>query len=211
MNATVTTVRTGADWSRILAACGVRPAQCADWAGVFAGSIGPGTFSAGDRDLVDFLPEVLHESALLTVLEENLHYSAARLVQVWPLRFSTLQAAQPYAGNPEALANLVYGRRMGNTAPGDGWRYRGRGLIQLTGADGYRLAGELVGQDLLAAPELAAEPQHALPIAIAWWENRIPDALLGDTSSIRRRINGGTLGLPEVRALGAVVRRALMG
>ena len=201
--------RTATAWSQVLAACGVRAAQLPLWSEVFAKSIGDTTFSAGDKDLVDFLPEVLWESSLLTALEENLNYSAARLMAVWPTRFPNLQVAQPYANNPQALANLVYGQRMGNKARDDGWTYRGRGLIQLTGADGYRLAGELVGQDLLQVPDLAAQPYYALPIAIAWWENKIPDSMLGETASIRRRINGGTNGLPEVQALTTLARKAI--
>ena len=82
-----------------------------------------------------FLAQVAHESGELARLVENLNYTAARLVAVWPTKFPTVEAAQPYERNPERLANRVYAKRLGNgdTASGDGWRFRGRGLIQLTG------------------------------------------------------------------------------
>ncbi len=81
-----------------------------------------------------FLAQVAHESAETACLEENLNYSARRLMAVWPKRFPTLAEAQPYARNPQNLANRVYSGRGGNgdAASGDGWRYRGRGLFQLT-------------------------------------------------------------------------------
>lgn len=85
-----------------------------------------------------FLAQVGVESGGLARVEENLSYSAERLMTVWPSRFKTLAAAQAYARNPEALANKVYGGRMGSTQPGDGWRYRGRGLKQLTGRNNYK-------------------------------------------------------------------------
>ena len=77
-----------------------------------------------------FLAQIGHESGGLRVTEENLNYSAARLRQVWPSRFPDLASTQGFAGNPQALANKVYGGRLGNTAPTDGWSYRGRGFIQ---------------------------------------------------------------------------------
>lgn len=92
-----------------------------------------------------FLAQLGHESSGLTVDEENLDYSAARLMAVWPSRFPTLAAAQPYAHNPRALANKVYGGRLGNIGPDDGWKYRGRGYIQLTGRDAIARSARLRG------------------------------------------------------------------
>ncbi|MBV9247503.1 MAG: protease, partial [Methylobacteriaceae bacterium] len=80
-----------------------------------------------------FLAQVAEETGGLRVLEEDLDYSAMRLMQVWPARFPTLATAEPYAHNPRRLADRVYGGRMGNTGPDDGWKYRGRGLLQTTG------------------------------------------------------------------------------
>ena len=87
--------------------------------------------------MAHFMAQVLHECGGLTIQFENLNYSAERLPKVWPSRFQPTGPLNPnaYAHNPQKLANEVYGRRMGNTAPGDGFAYRGRGLLQLTGKD----------------------------------------------------------------------------
>lgn len=201
--------RTEQDWLRILLDCQVRPTVAANWASVFADVVRPGTFSAGDAELDDFLGQILHESAGLTVMVENLNYTAERLMEVWPQRFPTLASALPFARNPEALANWVYGGRMGNTAPGDGWRYRGRSPIQITGRDNYRRVGELMGQDLEELPELLEQPRFAIEATIAWWEDRIPDAMLGDPERVTRRVNGGLVGLVHREQLTALAGRAL--
>lgn len=202
-------MRTAQDWNSILIACQVSPLVAAKWSLVFADVVDPDSFSSGDDDLQDFLGQVLHESAGLTRLEESLNYSAARLCVVWPGRFPTLLDAQPYANNPEALANKVYGGRMGNTEPGDGWRYRGRGPLQLTGHDNYAFVGDLIGQDLVDIPELMGQPRYALEACIAWWENRIPDEMLGDPQKITKRVNGGLVGLSDRVALTDMATTAL--
>ena len=99
-----------------------------------------------------FLGQCGHESNGFTALVENLNYKAESLCKVWPKRFPTLDAAQPYNRNPEAIANHVYASRMGNgdEESGDGFAFRGRGLIQLTGRDNYRACGEALGVDLEA-------------------------------------------------------------
>lgn len=100
----------------------------------------------------------------MTPKGENLWYrTAARIRQVWPARFPTDASAEPFARNPRALANKVYGGRMGNVNPDDGWTYRGRGLVQLTGRDNYRRVGEALGIDLEHEPDRAND----LPIAVA--------------------------------------------
>lgn len=190
-------MKTAHDWYDILVRCQVKPTVAAVWSEVFADVVKPGIFSQGDAEIDDFLGQVLHESAGLTQFSENLNYSADRLCKVWPSRFHTLADARPYERNPEALANRVYGGRMGNTEPGDGWRYRGRGPIQLTGKDNYRAVGDLMGQDLVGLPELMEQPRYALEAAIAWWEDRIPDSMLGDTEKVSRRVNGGLIGLAD--------------
>lgn len=146
-----------------------------------------------------FLAQLGHESNGLTHKEENLNYSAQRLTEIWPSRFPTLEAAKPYAFNPEKLANKVYGGRMGNTEPGDGYRYRGRGYIQLTGRETYREIGKIAGLDLEGQPELAARPENAVRIACAFWTwkkiNKACDA--GDFTGVTQKINGGTNGLSD--------------
>lgn len=170
--------RNASQWLDILLHCQVKPAVAAEWAEVFARQVGEGTFSKGDAELDDFLGQILHESAGLTQFTENLHYSAERLCQVWPTRFRSIEEARPFAYNPEALANRVYAGRMGNTQPGDGWKYRGRSPIQLTGKTAYLHISELMGIDLVSDPDLLIQPDYALKAAILWWEDRIPDSLV---------------------------------
>jgi putative chitinase len=113
-----------------------------------------------------FLSTALEESGFRNLVE-NLNYSAERLVQVWPSRFPTVAAAGPYARSPRALANCVYGGRMGNTGPDDGWRYRGQGLIQITGRDNFARLEKITGLPLVNQPELATKPEHLLECSVA--------------------------------------------
>lgn len=146
-----------------------------------------------------FLGQISVESGRLSRWDENLCYSAQRLMQIWPRRFPTLAIAEQYANNPEALANFVYGGRMGNTQPGDGWRYRGRGLKQLTGKDNY--AGYTMGADVdaLSNPDLLLEPTFAADSAGWFWFanglNSYADAR--DWPGLTKRINGGLIGLAD--------------
>ena len=146
-----------------------------------------------------FLAQLGHESNGLTSREENLNYSASRLMEIWPGRFPTLDIAQQYDRDPEKLANFVYGGRMGNVNPGDGYRYRGRGYIQLTGRDTYRDVGKIAGLNLEANPDLAAKPENAIRIACAFWTwkgiNTACD--VGDFTAVTKKINGGTNGLDD--------------
>ncbi|PHK96763.1 glycoside hydrolase family 19 [Pseudoroseomonas rhizosphaerae] len=146
-----------------------------------------------------FLAQLGHESHGLHRVTENLSYSAIRLTQIWPARFPRLEDARPFAHDPEALAERVYGGRLGNSRPGDGYRYRGRGYLQLTGRENYRAVGEQAGLPLEAQPELAADPGHALAVACAVWSwkglNPLCDA--GNFTGLSRRINGGLVGLQD--------------
>jgi putative chitinase len=148
------------------------------------------------------LAQMGHESGGMTIVEENLNYSASRLMAVWPSRFPTLASAQPYAGNPQKLANKVYGGRMGNTGANDGWTYRGRGFIQITGKDGYANVGALARLDLVGKPELAADPAHAGAVvaAFASWKKLNEPADAGDFVTHTKRINGGTIGIDDRKA-----------
>ena len=149
-----------------------------------------------------FIAQVGHESGQLTRLVENLNYSAEGLMKTWPSRFDLVRATAA-ARKPEQIANIVYGGRMGNTAPGDGWKYRGRGLIQVTGKTNYEACGEALGVGLINQPELLELPQHAAMSAAWFWSmnglNTQADA--GDLAKITRRINGGLNGQADRQAL----------
>lgn len=162
-----------------------------------------------------FMAQVSHECGGGTIAEENLYYSAVRMTQVWPSRFRTVAAAAPYAQNGRALANRVYNGRMGNR-PGtdDGWNYRGRGLIQITGRDGYAQVGKIAGLDLVGNPSLANEPANLLPVAAAFWTWKGLNKRATDTSdaaliACTKIINGGTNGLADRRSWFAKWRREL--
>jgi putative chitinase len=164
-----------------------------------------------------FIAQAGHESAQFTRMVENLNYSAQGLASTWPGRFAIDRAATPPQPNalalslarmPEAIANAVYGGRMGNTLPGDGWRYRGRGLLQNTGKDNYRLCGAAIGLPLIDEPDLLLEPGPAAMAAGWFWSANRLNALadtgnIGDIGSI---INTGRRG--NVPA-GADERKAL--
>ena len=146
-----------------------------------------------------FIGQCAVESANFTRLQENLKYSAQRLTQVWPSRFPSIEAATPYANNPEKLANFVYAGRMGNLQDGDGWQFHGRGLIQLTGRENYENCGNGIGVDLINDPDLLLTPQYAALSAGWFWGKRGLNAL-ADTQeygTMTRRINGGTTALEE--------------
>jgi putative chitinase len=169
--------------------------------------------SENSNRLYHFLAQVGHESGGLTVDEENLNYRAERMCQVWPTRFPTVADAEPYAQNPKALAEKVYGGRMGNgkEGTGDGWNYRGRGLIQITGREGYQSVAKETGLDLVNQPDLAAAPGHALEVACGFWKwkNLNPVCDTGDFRQVTKLINGGVIGLPERKAWLAKVERIL--
>jgi putative chitinase len=198
------------DWHAILSRCGVSPGTVAVWAPVFAAEIRPDTFSLGLAEVDDFLGQVLHESAMLTRLVEGLNYTRPeRICAVWPSRFRTVAEALPFVRNPAGLAERVYGGRMGNDQPGDGARYIGRGLMQVTGKDNYRAVGRVLGLDLVRFPDLLAERDIALRASVAWWEGNVPDSIMGDIQRVTRRVNGGTHGLEHRAELTAKARRAL--
>jgi len=203
--------RTTLDWLKILVRLGVKSTTAAVWAPIFSEVIQAGTFSAGDSEIDDFLGQVLHESAGLEKLEEGLYYKTpGRLMQVWPARFKSLNDERPYLRNPEALANRVYGGRMGNVNKGDGWRNRGSGLIQITGADNLRAVQKATGIPVYDHPELLRKPTaEALRVCISWWEGHIPDAIMGNVTKVSKAVNGGTVGLSERKALTDEAHEAL--
>ena len=146
------------------------------------------------------MAQVGHESGGLRFTVENLNYRADALTRVWPSRFP-LGIAESYAMQPERIANRAYCDRMGNgnEASGDGWKYRGRGLIQLTGADNYADFSLSADNEALSDPDSVAEPELAALSAGWFWSRNGLNALADakDIVGMTRRINGGTNGLDD--------------
>lgn len=153
------------------------------------------------RQQAAFIGQCGHECGNFRILEENLNYRAATLMKLWPKRFPTLEFANQYAGNPKKIANMVYSNRMGNRdeASGDGYRFRGRGCIQLTGHSNYFHAGKALGVDFVMEPDLVASPKYAALTAGFFWSthdcNRLAEA--GDWVGLTKKVNGGTIGLAD--------------
>ena len=167
--------------------------------------------------IASFIAQTAHESGGYTALSENLNYKAATLAACWPNRFATLGAdkkpikengklvptgvANAIAGKPELIANLVYSSRMGNgpAESGEGWKYRGRGLKQLTGKDNYTRCGRDLGLDLVSNPDLLLEPMAAARSAGWFWKsnNLSSFADAGDIKGMTKKINGGFIGLED--------------
>jgi putative chitinase len=151
-----------------------------------------------------FLAQCGHESGGFRVTQENLNYSAKGLNGIFKKYFPTEAAATPYARQPQKIANKVYANRManGSEASGDGYKFRGRGYIQLTGRDNYTQFGKAIGVDIPSNPDLVSS-QYALASAAWFWSknglNKLADAGASDTAvtSITKRVNGGTIGLPD--------------
>ena len=146
-----------------------------------------------------FIGQCAHESANFKTLQENLNYSAKGLRGTWPSRFPSEEAAQPFHRQPEKIANKVYSGRMGNTEEGDGWKYRGRGLIQLTGKDNYRLASDALEVDFITDPDLVLTKEYAALTAAWYWNKRglNKEADAKDFTGMTKKINGGTIGLAD--------------
>jgi putative chitinase len=148
-----------------------------------------------------FIGQASHESGNFKTLNENLNYRAETLMRVWPKRFPTLEFAKQYEKNPKKIANSVYSNRMGNRdeASGDGFRFRGRGLFQLTGHSNYFHAGKALGEDFVMNPDLVATPRYAtLTAAFFWQTHKLNDyADARDYVTMTKKINGGTIGLQD--------------
>jgi putative chitinase len=151
-----------------------------------------------------FLAQIGHESGGLTKLHENLNYKAARLSQIFPKYFRDVDP-DDYANNPEKIANRVYCNRMGNgnEASGDGYRFRGRGAVQLTGRSNYTSCGEDLEVDLINNPDYLETPEGAIRSAAWFWDQHdLNDwADKGDVVTVTKKINGGTIGLDERKEL----------
>jgi putative chitinase len=147
-----------------------------------------------------FLAQTAHESGGYTALHENLNYQAASLCRVWPSHFNAAIADQ-YAHNPEKIANRAYSGRMGNgdEASGDGWKFCGRGLIQLTGKSNYQAFADSVQMNIDDVPAFLQTFEGAIQSACFFWENTNLNAVAdaGDITRMTKIINGGDLGLED--------------
>ena len=148
-----------------------------------------------------FIAQTAHESGNYVFVQENLNYRAASLMSVFKKYFPNLELAQQYEKQPQKIANRVYANRMGNgdEASGDGWRYRGRGLIQLTGKDNYTFFAGSLGIPIEEAADYMSTFEGAAQSACFFWEqnnlNRFADA--NDVKGLTKAINGGYIGLED--------------
>lgn len=154
--------------------------------------------------LSHFLSQCAHESGNFKFLNENLNYSADGLRKIFPKYFPTIEAANKYARQSEKIANKVYGGRMGNgdEASGDGYKFRGRGFIQLTGKDNYAAFDKFVDDDIMANPDLVATKYPLTSAAFFFHKNKLWDICdKGHTHdvvlAVTKRVNGGTHGLTD--------------
>lgn len=165
--------------------------------------------------LAHFLAQILHESGNLKYKSENLNYSASALRSVFAKYFPNDEIAKEYERKPEKIANRVYCARMGNgiESSGDGWKYRGRGLIQLTGHDNYKACGEALKLELLEDPDLLCNKSEVIVASACWyWNSRNLNALADkdDIVGITKKINGGTNGL-EDRKNNLTIAKSILG
>lgn len=185
-----------------------------------------------EQRVAAFLAQTAHESGGYTMLTENLNYRAATLAACWPNRFAELgpnkkpkrdakgaliptKVALSIEKKPELIANMVYSSRMGNGPPqsGEGWKYRGRGLKQLTGKDNYKRCGDALNLDLVNNPDLLLEPMPAARSAGWFWKvnNLSPLADASDIKGMTKKINGGFIGLEARQALFDKIMAAIKG
>lgn len=202
---------------RHLIAAGVKPAVAEQWLSPIQAALERFEISS-DRQVAAWIAQCAHESGGFTMLTENLNYRAATLAACWPTRFAELgpnkkplrdakggltptKVALAIERKPELIANMVYSSRMGNgpVESGEGWKYRGRGLKQLTGKDNYTRCGAALGLDLVDSPDLLLEPEGAALSAAWFWTANKCGALADadDFVGLTKKINGGTIGLED--------------
>jgi putative chitinase len=162
-----------------------------------------------------FLGQTMVESAGYKALTENLNYKPETLMKVWPHYFPTPEIAQQYGHHPEQIANRAYANRMGNgpESSGDGWKFCGRGLIQITGKDNYSRFAQSIDTPVDEIPDFLATFEGAVQSACWFWESNNLNALAdnGDVVGLTKKINGGTLGLQERQQHTAQAHQILQG
>lgn len=190
----------------LLEAMGIRHALAVQWLPHISEAAHRYKIDANPRRVAAWMATVAHESARLTRVVENLNYSAEGLARTWPARYADMTGqpnatARRIARRPEDIANLTYAGRMGNgsAGSGDGWKYRGRGLIQITGRANYEATSKAIGEDFVSQPEQLEQPYYAALSAAEWWHrhgcNQIADT--GDMAAVTRKVNGGLNGLND--------------
>ncbi|UPY96277.1 glycoside hydrolase family 19 protein [Pectobacterium sp. 21LCBS03] len=162
-----------------------------------------------------FIAQVGHESGGFSRIVESLNYTPSALVATFGRRVTQYQAdmlgrTAKHAANQEAIANLVYADRLGNKVRGDGWKYRGRGLIQVTGLDNYRACGTGLKMDLVTSPELLEQDSNAMRSAAWFWYVNRCGQYGSDVSRVTRIINGGSNGIDDRRKRFELARKVLL-
>jgi len=164
--------------------------------------------------LAHFLAQTATETGGFKTLEENLNYSASRMMVVFPRRFPTLASTAGLANNPRAFALKVYSDRLGNgpASSGDGFTYRGRGLIQLTGRANYQARADETGLPLIDHPEMVSAPKTSVQVAALYWTSRDINAAADadNLKEVRRLVNGGQIGLDEAKSFLTRAKTALL-
>lgn len=173
---------------------------CKEISRVFAIKKNEATDLSNQKRRAAFISQCAHESGHFKILTENLNYSAEGLMKTFPSRFLNVQIAEGFARNPEKIANQVYSNRMGNGAPetGDGWKYRGRGIIQLTGKNNYAGFTKDMGIDVISNPDYLTTVAGAVESAYWFWtKNPKINAAADkeDVAAVTKIINGGSHGL----------------
>jgi putative chitinase len=211
-----------------IVAAGVKQATAEKWARAVSLACQEFGIDTAQR-IAGFLSQCAHESGGFERLQENLNYSADGMAGIWPKRFAVLgpdkkpvkkdgknqpnKFALALHRKPEMIANVVYSGRMGNgpTESGEGWKYRGRGLKQLTGKDNHRACSEGLGVDLVENPDLLLDPVYAARSAAWFWStnkcNNFADS--GDIEGLTKRINGGLIGIDDRKKRYASAMRSL--
>lgn len=175
--------------------------RCTDpagWAPVLVESMDANGITPGRRAAA-YLPNIINETHLSQLVENMTYTTSARLMANWPARFPTVASCAPYLRNGPALAEKVYGGRYGNNQPGDGWLFRGRGLIQVTFRGNYEPLAKRLGIPLLQLLEMMEHRQGASDVSALWWSREGINEVADKSSFevVRRRVNGGVIGMRE--------------
>ena len=214
--------------TRHIVAAGVKQATAEKWTDAVVAACQEFGIDTPKR-IAGFLSQCAHESGGFERLQENLNYSAEGMAGIWPKRFAVMgpdgkpvkkdgknqpnKFALALHRKPEMIANVVYSNRMGNGSieSGEGWKFRGRGLKQLTGKSNHAECGNELGVNLVDNPDLLLEPTYAARSAAWFWQknkcNTFADA--GDIEGLTKRINGGLIGIADRKARYQAAERSL--